>query len=73
MDLRPNGLRRRSTHAQEPLLRRLRSSRFCRAFDAGTPAEELARRNGIHANTIRLWRSKYAGMSVERSSALKAA
>jgi len=40
----------------------MRKSRFTeaqiveilRAFDAGTPAEELARRNGIHANTIRL-------------------
>ena len=25
--------------------------------------EELARRNGVYSNTIRLWRSKYAGMS----------
>lgn len=31
-------------------------------LDDGTPATELARRHGIHANTIRLWRDKYAGM-----------
>ena len=34
-----------------------------REFDAGASAEELARRNGIHHNAIRIWRSKYAGMS----------
>jgi len=33
--------------------------------------EELARRNGVHANTIRLWRSKYAGMSASDLSRLK--
>lgn len=31
-------------------------------LDGGTPATELARKYGIHANTIRLWRDKYAGM-----------
>ncbi len=31
-------------------------------LDAGTTATELGRRHGIHANTIRLWRDKYAGM-----------
>ena len=31
-------------------------------LDGGTPATELARKHGIHANTIRLWRDKYAGM-----------
>jgi putative transposase len=57
----------------------MRKSRFTeaqiveilRAFDAGTPAEELARRNGIHANTIRLWRSKYAGMTSSDLARLK--
>lgn len=32
-------------------------------YNAGASMEELARRNSVHANTIRLWRSKYAGMS----------
>jgi putative transposase len=31
-------------------------------LDAGTTASELGRRHGIHANTIRLWRDKYAGL-----------
>lgn len=31
-------------------------------LDGGTPATELARKHGIHANTIGLWRDKYAGM-----------
>jgi transposase-like protein len=30
-------------------------------LDAGTAATELARRHGLHANTIRQWRDKYAG------------
>lgn len=57
----------------------MRKSRFTevqivailREFDAGTPAEELARRHGIHANTIRLWRSKYAGMTAGDLARLK--
>lgn len=39
--------------------------------DAGAPANELARRHGIHANTTRLWRSKYAGMSASDLARLK--
>jgi putative transposase len=31
-------------------------------LDAGVAAAELARKHGIHANTIRLWRDKYGGM-----------
>lgn len=57
----------------------MRKSRFSEAqivqiladYDAGTPTEELARRHGIHANTIRLWRSKYAGMSASDLARLK--
>jgi len=33
-------------------------------YDAGASVGELARRHGIHANTIRLWKSKYNGMDV---------
>lgn len=32
-----------------------------REYDAGTPIVELARKHGIHANTLRLWKSKYGG------------
>jgi putative transposase len=57
----------------------MRKSRFSEAqivailrqFDAGAPAEELARRHGIHSNTIRLWRSKYAGMNASDLARLK--
>jgi putative transposase len=57
----------------------MRKSRFSetqivailREFDAGAPAEELARRHGIHAHTIRLWRSKYAGMNASDLARLK--
>jgi putative transposase len=31
----------------------------------------VVRRNGVHANTIRLWRSKYAGMSASDLSRLR--
>ena len=49
----------------------MRKSKFTEAqivqilseYDAGASMEELARRNGVHANTIRLWRTKYAGMN----------
>jgi putative transposase len=50
----------------------MRKSRFTEAqivaivgeYDAGASVGELARRHGIHANTIRLWKSKYNGMDV---------
>jgi len=57
----------------------MRKSRFSEAqivqilseYDAGAAPEELARRHGVHANTIRLWRSKYAGMSTSDLARLK--
>jgi putative transposase len=40
-------------------------------LDAGTAATELARRHGIHANTIRQWRDKYAGLESSDLTRLK--
>ncbi len=48
----------------------MRTSRFSNAqivgilkeHDAGIPTDELARKHGIHANTLRLTRAKYGGM-----------
>jgi putative transposase len=40
-------------------------------LDAGSTATELGRRHGIHANTIRLWRDKYAGMETSDLARLK--
>ncbi|MGA8474458.1 MAG: transposase [Candidatus Cybelea sp.] len=48
----------------------MKKSRFTEAqivailkeLDAGAAATELARRHGLHANTIRQWRDRYAGL-----------
>ena len=40
-------------------------------LDAGVVATELARKQGIHANTIRLWRDKYGGMETSDLARLK--
>lgn len=48
----------------------MKKSRFTEArlvgilkeLDAGTPATELARKHGLHPNTIRLWREKHGGL-----------
>lgn len=39
-----------------------RSSRGLREFDAATLAAELDRKHGVHANTVRLRRDRYAGL-----------
>lgn len=43
-----------------------------REWDAGTAVADLARRHGVHANTLRLWRSKYGGLEVSDLIKLKA-
>jgi putative transposase len=40
-------------------------------LDAGSTATELARKHGVHANTIRLWRDKYGGMETSDLARLK--
>lgn len=40
-------------------------------LDAGRPVAELARKHGVHVNTLRLWRRKYGGLNVSDLSRLK--
>ena len=40
-------------------------------LEAGSPATELGRRHGIHPNTIRLWKDKYAGLDSSDLARLK--
>ena len=40
-------------------------------WDAGTAVAELSRKHGIHANTLRLWRSKYGGLALSDLVKLK--
>jgi putative transposase len=57
----------------------MRKSRFTEAqivaivaeYDAGVSPKELARKHGIHINTLRLWKSKYSGMDVSDVVRLK--
>jgi putative transposase len=57
----------------------LKKSRFSEAkivgilkeLEAGAPATELARKHGLHPNTIRLWRDKYAGLETSDLVRLK--
>ncbi|MFZ0574945.1 MAG: transposase [Candidatus Cybelea sp.] len=57
----------------------MRKSRYTEAqivsilkeLDAGRPAGELARKHGIHVNTLRLWRSKYGGLETSDLVRLK--
>jgi putative transposase len=47
--------------------------RSSRSFEleAGRPAAELARKHGVHVNTIRSWRAKYGGLDVSDLVRLK--
>ena len=40
-------------------------------WDAGVAVAELARKHGVHANTLRLWRAKYGGLEVSDLVKLK--
>lgn len=57
----------------------MRKSRFTepqivailKELDAGRPAKDLARRHGVHANTIRLWKDRYGGLETSDLVRLK--
>jgi putative transposase len=57
----------------------LRKSRFSQPrivailneHDAGVPTSALARKHGIHANTLRLWKAKYGGMDTAELGRVK--
>ena len=57
----------------------MKKSRFSEAkivgilkeLEAGTPATDLARKHGLHPNTIRLWRDKYGGLDTSDLVRLK--
>lgn len=42
-----------------------------RELDAGTPATTLARKLGVHPNTLRAWKDKYAGLEASDLVRLK--
>ena len=57
----------------------MKKSRFSEAqivgtlkeLDAGTPATTLARRLGVHVNTLRAWKDKYGGLDTSDLVRLK--
>ncbi len=57
-----SGPRPKETHLKKTRFTEAQIVAILKELDAGTAATELARRHGIHANTIRLWRDKYAGL-----------
>ena len=42
-----------------------------REHDAGTPTAELARRHGVHVNTIHHWKAKYGGLDASDLAKLR--
>lgn len=65
------GLLAKEIHVKKSRFSEAQIVAILKQLDAGTPATELARRHGIHANTIRLWRDKYGGMETSDLARLK--
>jgi putative transposase len=61
----------KETHVKKGRFSEAQIVAVLKELDAGTTATELGRRHGIHANTIRLWRDKYAGLETSDLARLK--
>ena len=61
----------KETHVKKSRFSEAQIVAILKVLDAGTTATELGRRHGIHANTIRLWRDKYAGLETSDLARLK--
>lgn len=57
-------------HEEEPLHRGT-DRRHSQRAGSGTRATELARKHGVHANTIRKWRDRYGGLETSDLVPLK--
>jgi putative transposase len=57
-----SGLLAKETHVKKSRFTEAQIVGILKELDGGSPATELARKHGIHPNTIRGWRDKYAGM-----------
>ena len=61
----------KETHVKKTRFTEAQIVAILRELDAGVPVAELARKHGIHANTIRLWRDKYGGMETSELAKLR--
>jgi len=61
----------KETHVKKSRFSEAQIVAILKELDAGTTAAELGRRHGIHANTIRLWKDKYAGLETSDLARLK--
>jgi putative transposase len=61
----------KETHVKKSRFTEAQIIGILRELDAGTTATELARKHGLHPNTIRGWRDKYAGLQTSDLVRLK--
>jgi putative transposase len=65
------GLRPKEIHVKKSRFTEAQIVGILTELDGGIPATELARKHGIHANTIRGWRDRYAGLQTSDLVRLK--
>ena len=69
--MRPPAIRPRRLTVKTSRFSEAQIVKILKEFEAGSPATELGRRHGIHPNTIRLWKDKYAGLESSDLARLK--